>query len=137
MPHVLAGIPELVKLLRSQGKEVFLVSGGFRQIIHPLAEQLGIPTSHVFANTILFDVSALTLKPRLLRMHSFAILDAVVLSCRTVLLGQCVCVCVCVSLKHRLKASTQGSTSRSLRVAVAASQLHCGTSRTRGGTVTW
>jgi hypothetical protein len=27
------------------------------QIIHPLAESLGIPLSHVFANSILFDVS--------------------------------------------------------------------------------
>jgi phosphoserine phosphatase len=32
------GIPELVQLLRAQGKEVFLVSGGFRAIIHPIAE---------------------------------------------------------------------------------------------------
>ena len=51
-----AGIPELVKLLRSQGKQVFLVSGGFRQVIHPLATSLDIPLSHVFANTILFKV---------------------------------------------------------------------------------
>ncbi len=42
-----AGIPELVSELRS----------GFRQIIHPLAASLDIPLSHVFANTILFDVS--------------------------------------------------------------------------------
>ncbi|EFJ47972.1 hypothetical protein VOLCADRAFT_60933 [Volvox carteri f. nagariensis] len=55
-PHrVTPGIPELVALLRSRGQEVFLVSGGFRQIIHPLAESLGIPLSHVFANSILFD----------------------------------------------------------------------------------
>ncbi|KXZ42951.1 PSP1 protein [Gonium pectorale] len=55
-PHrVTKGIPELVSLLKSRGQEVFLVSGGFRQIIHPLAESLGIPLSHVFANTILFD----------------------------------------------------------------------------------
>ncbi|GLI63668.1 hypothetical protein VaNZ11_006706 [Volvox africanus] len=55
-PHrVTRGIPELVALLRSRGQEVFLVSGGFRQIIHPLAEALGIPLSHVFANSILFD----------------------------------------------------------------------------------
>ncbi len=62
LPHstytYVAGIPELVSLLRSRGQEVFLVSGGFRQIIHPLAQQLDIPLSHVFANNILFDVSA-------------------------------------------------------------------------------
>ena len=50
------GIPELVTILRSQGKEVFLVSGGFRQIIHPLAESLDIPLSNVFANSIMFKV---------------------------------------------------------------------------------
>ena len=55
-PHKISpGIPELVQLLRQQGKEVFLVSGGFRQVIHPLADSLGIPLSNVFANTILFN----------------------------------------------------------------------------------
>ena len=54
-PLISAGIPELLHTLKSQGKEVFLVSGGFRQIIHPLAQSLDIPVSHVFANTILFD----------------------------------------------------------------------------------
>jgi len=54
-PHkITPGIPELVDLLRSQGKQVFLVSGGFRQIIHPLAQTLDIPLSNVFANSILF-----------------------------------------------------------------------------------
>jgi phosphoserine phosphatase len=50
------GIPELVSVLRMAGKRVYLVSGGFRQIIHPLASSLEIPLDHVFANTILFDV---------------------------------------------------------------------------------
>ncbi|KAL4434247.1 hypothetical protein ABPG75_000688 [Micractinium tetrahymenae] len=54
-PKISPGIPELVLLLRSQGKQVFLVSGGFRIVIHPIAESLGIPIDHVFANTILFD----------------------------------------------------------------------------------
>jgi phosphoserine phosphatase len=50
------GIPELVKLLQSQSKDVFLVSGGFRQVIHPIAESLNIPVDHVFANQLLFKV---------------------------------------------------------------------------------
>jgi phosphoserine phosphatase len=55
-PHkVTPGIPELVEVLNKQGKAVFLVSGGFRQVIHPLADSLGIPLSNVFANTILFN----------------------------------------------------------------------------------
>jgi len=54
-PHLITpGIPELVKLLQAQNKLVFLVSGGFRQVIHPLAIQLGIPLENVFANLLLF-----------------------------------------------------------------------------------
>ncbi len=44
--------------LQSQGKNVFLVSGGFRQVIHPIAESLNIPVSNVFANNLLFQVRA-------------------------------------------------------------------------------
>ena len=51
-----AGIPELVELLRQQGKAVFLVSGGFHAIIDPIAQHLGLPPDHVFANVILFKV---------------------------------------------------------------------------------
>lgn len=52
----LAGIPELVNLLQSRGTGVFLVSGGFRVIIDPIADILKIPRDHIFANKILFDV---------------------------------------------------------------------------------
>ena len=51
-----AGIPELVKRLQELRKDVFLVSGGFRPIINPSAEMLGIPLDHVYANTILYQV---------------------------------------------------------------------------------
>jgi hypothetical protein len=56
-----AGIPELVRLLQQRGVRVFLVSGGFHQVIDPLADQLGIPRSHVYANTILYNVRAVLL----------------------------------------------------------------------------
>lgn len=48
------GIPDLVRALQGAGKGVFLVSGGFRQVIHPIADSLGIPRDHVFANNLLF-----------------------------------------------------------------------------------
>ena len=35
------GIRELMKLLKDKGKQVFLVSGGFRFMINPIAEELG------------------------------------------------------------------------------------------------
>ena len=50
-----AGILELVQLLQKRGTAVALVSGGFRQIIEPIAASLGIPTSHVHANLLLFE----------------------------------------------------------------------------------
>jgi phosphoserine phosphatase len=53
----LAGIPELVQKLQGRGCQVFLVSGGFRAIINPIAAILSIPQDHVFANTILFKVT--------------------------------------------------------------------------------
>jgi hypothetical protein len=45
-----------VAALQGGGKAVFLVSGGFRQVIHPIAQQLGIPLDHVYANQLLFKV---------------------------------------------------------------------------------
>ena len=54
-----AGIPELVQLLQSRGVAVFLVSGGFRPIINPIADMLSISRDHVFANTILFKACSL------------------------------------------------------------------------------
>ena len=49
------GVGDFINSLRSQGTDVFLVSGGFTQMIHPVAASLGIPYKNVYANTILFD----------------------------------------------------------------------------------
>eukprot|EP00904_Undaria_pinnatifida_P005881 jgi/Undpi1/2422/HiC_scaffold_13.g05803.m1 len=54
-PRLSPGIPELMSLLHSRGVVVYLVSGGFRQMIEPVADQLSIPHSHIFANSIVFD----------------------------------------------------------------------------------
>ena len=54
-PRLSPGIPELVARLQAKGTPVFLVSGGFRAIINPIADSLKIPRARVFANTILFD----------------------------------------------------------------------------------
>lgn len=48
------GISELVKALQERGVTVYLVSGGFRSLIEPVAEKLGIPSSHIFANRLKF-----------------------------------------------------------------------------------
>ena len=48
------GVARLVAALHARGTHVFLVSGGFRQMITPVAEALGVPPERVFANSILF-----------------------------------------------------------------------------------
>jgi len=53
-PRISPGIPELVRALQGRGKSVFLVSGGFRVIIDPIADMMNIPREHVFANTLLW-----------------------------------------------------------------------------------
>jgi phosphoserine phosphatase len=49
------GMPELMEKLHAKGKHVYLVSGGFRQMIHPVARVLNIPLERVYANNLLFD----------------------------------------------------------------------------------
>ena len=56
-PRLSPGIAALVAALAARGAAVFLVSGGFTQMIHPVADALGIPRERVFANTLLFDAS--------------------------------------------------------------------------------
>mmetsp|Transcript_20985 Transcript_20985/g.52056 ORF Transcript_20985/g.52056 Transcript_20985/m.52056 type:complete len:355 (+) Transcript_20985:145-1209(+) len=50
------GIEKLVNTLHSKNVDVFLVSGGFRIMIEPLADILNIPSdTHIVANTIHFE----------------------------------------------------------------------------------
>ena len=48
--------------MRLQEKDVpvYLISGGFRCIIEPIAAQLQIPMTDVFANELLFDSAGKT-----------------------------------------------------------------------------
>ncbi|CEG35819.1 phosphoserine phosphatase [Plasmopara halstedii] len=54
-PMFTPGIRKLVATLKNKKIDVFLVSGGFRVMIEPIAEELDIPLSNVYANTIFFD----------------------------------------------------------------------------------
>jgi phosphoserine phosphatase len=49
------GIEKLISLLHCQGKIVYLLSGGFRQMIEPVAIKLKIPSYRVYANNLLFQ----------------------------------------------------------------------------------
>mmetsp|Transcript_18119 Transcript_18119/g.20476 ORF Transcript_18119/g.20476 Transcript_18119/m.20476 type:complete len:241 (-) Transcript_18119:510-1232(-) len=49
------GIEELFKTLHERGVDVYLVSGGFRQMINPLATILKVPETRIYANNLLHD----------------------------------------------------------------------------------
>ena len=53
------GVKELIEQLHAAGKDVFLVSGGFRIMIEPVAKILNIPIDNIVANTVLFDENGL------------------------------------------------------------------------------
>ena len=44
-----------MQTLHGQGIPVYLISGGFKRIIHRAAKQLKLPIENVFANRLLFD----------------------------------------------------------------------------------
>lgn len=56
-PKISPGIAELVEKLKAKNTDVYLVSGGFRQMIAPVASTLGIPHENIFANQLLFGSS--------------------------------------------------------------------------------
>jgi phosphoserine phosphatase len=49
------GVDRLVSALQKRGTSVYLVSGGFRLMIQPVAETLGVSLENIYANRILFD----------------------------------------------------------------------------------
>lgn len=54
-PSILtSGIKNLINKLKSENKEVYLITGGFDCLINPVAEQVGIPLENVFANKLFF-----------------------------------------------------------------------------------
>lgn len=49
------GVDRLVEVLMENGTDVYLVSGGFRIMIEPVAKTLCIAKTNIYANTIFFD----------------------------------------------------------------------------------
>lgn len=54
-PRWTHGVRNVVKLLHKRGAHVYLVSGGFKNMLYPIAAKLSIPRENVYANEILFD----------------------------------------------------------------------------------
>ncbi|KAK9737282.1 hypothetical protein QE152_g10833 [Popillia japonica] len=53
-PTLSPGIKYLVQSLHNRKIPVYLISGGFRSIIGPIAKSLNIPQEHIFANRLKF-----------------------------------------------------------------------------------
>ncbi|MBT5016549.1 HAD-IB family phosphatase [Candidatus Peregrinibacteria bacterium] len=53
--NIFPGTKKLINLFKSNQREVYIVSGGFKTAILPFAKHLGIPPENVFANEIIFD----------------------------------------------------------------------------------
>lgn len=47
------GIQDFIKFLQEKNQEIFILSGGFQELIFPLADFLKIPQKNVFANQFL------------------------------------------------------------------------------------
>ncbi|KAK4749614.1 hypothetical protein SAY87_027063 [Trapa incisa] len=56
-PRISPGIDELITKLKANETDVYLISGGFRQMINPVAATLRIPRENIFANQLLFGRS--------------------------------------------------------------------------------
>ncbi|EDW72723.1 uncharacterized protein Dwil_GK17158 [Drosophila willistoni] len=48
-------VKRFVNQLKADGKQVYLISGGFDCLIAPVANELGIPLTQLYANKMLFD----------------------------------------------------------------------------------
>eukprot|EP00521_Asterionellopsis_glacialis_P015823 CAMPEP_0195303322 /NCGR_PEP_ID=MMETSP0707-20130614/32592_1 /TAXON_ID=33640 /ORGANISM="Asterionellopsis glacialis, Strain CCMP134" /LENGTH=248 /DNA_ID=CAMNT_0040366829 /DNA_START=161 /DNA_END=907 /DNA_ORIENTATION=- len=49
------GVEEFIESLLDKGVDVYLVSGGFRIMIEPVAQAVCVAKTNIYANTILFD----------------------------------------------------------------------------------
>eukprot|EP01038_Epipyxis_sp_PR26KG_P006140 gene6140-8465_t len=56
-PKLTDGVKELIDCLQSRKVQVYLVSGGFRQMIEPVAAVVNIPLHRIYANNLLFNKS--------------------------------------------------------------------------------
>jgi phosphoserine phosphatase len=58
-PRLSPGVKELIDALHAAGKDVYLVSGGFRLMIEPVAALVNVPIERIIANTVMFDSEGL------------------------------------------------------------------------------
>eukprot|EP00955_Chlamydomonas_euryale_P074035 361921-Chlamydomonas_euryale.AAC.9 len=49
------GIAPFIKALQARGTKVYLISGGFRELMLPISRYLGVPPENIFANRMLWQ----------------------------------------------------------------------------------
>lgn len=54
--RLVPGARDLIATLQARGIAVYLISGGFRELCLPIAKALGVPTKHVYANRMNWQV---------------------------------------------------------------------------------
>eukprot|EP00955_Chlamydomonas_euryale_P106921 365734-Chlamydomonas_euryale.AAC.29 len=57
------GIKSLVDSLQSRGIKVYLLTGGFRELMLPIARYLNVPSENVFANRMMWQWDEVTMMP--------------------------------------------------------------------------
>ena len=50
-------ITEVISILQSRGVHIYIVSGGFREMIQPFATKYNIPSERIYANSFIFDLN--------------------------------------------------------------------------------
>lgn len=48
-------VKRFIEQIKAEGKQVYLISGGFDCLIEPVANELNLPLSHLYANKLFFD----------------------------------------------------------------------------------
>ena len=55
--HITPGMTELFAEMAKEGVSAFIISGGFRESILPVAHELGVSEDRVFTNTVIYDAA--------------------------------------------------------------------------------
>lgn len=53
--RITPGTKQLISKLKKEGKKVYIISGGFKSAINIFANYIGVDSSNVFSNVLLFD----------------------------------------------------------------------------------
>ncbi len=90
--YITAGLKPLIEKWQQQGHTIHILSGGFKDYMHPTAVQLNIEKSHIHANKLLFEdqgyISGLDEKNPLCQNHGKGkVIEALSLCNQAIMIG--------------------------------------------------